>query len=109
MCLPRSFFRSYPAWRGPYWHGLCLLSARTRAANSEAVKPLGEADKAISASTTWRMAENEVERLLAAAHDTIREVPFFWVITAAAGGDANARIVNAQFGGDDEEFWVRWF
>jgi general stress protein 26 len=70
---------------------------------------LGEADKAISASTTWRMAENEVERLLAAAHDTIREVPFFWVITAAAGGDANARIVNAQFGGDDEEFWVRWF
>src|SRR6266446_3717005 len=41
MCLPRSFFRSYPAWRGPYWHGLCLLSARTRTATSEAVKPLG--------------------------------------------------------------------
>lgn len=27
-------------------------------------------------------AESEVERLLAAACDTIREVPFFWVITA---------------------------
>src|SRR6266852_2903651 len=55
ICLPRSFFRSYPAWRGPYWHGLCLPSARTRAATSEAVKPLGEGDKAISASTTWRI------------------------------------------------------
>jgi hypothetical protein len=49
------FLRIIPAWRGPYWHGLCLLSARTRAATSEAVKPLGEGDKAISASTTWRI------------------------------------------------------
>lgn len=54
-------------------------------------------------------AASEVERLLAAAHDTIREVPFFWVVTAAEGGDANARVVNAQPGGDDEDFWVRWF
>src|ERR1700732_3332894 len=50
-----SFFRSYAAWRGPYWHGLCLLSARTRAATLEAGKPLGDGDKAISASTTWRI------------------------------------------------------
>jgi general stress protein 26 len=54
-------------------------------------------------------AEGDVQRILAAAHDTIREVPFFWVITAAEGGGANARVVNAQSGGDDEEFWVRWF
>ncbi|HEY3910161.1 MAG TPA: pyridoxamine 5'-phosphate oxidase family protein [Stellaceae bacterium] len=54
-------------------------------------------------------AENEVERLLAAARNTIQEVPFFWVITAAERGDANARVVNAQPTGDDEEFWVRWF
>jgi len=31
------------------------VSARTRTATSEAVKPLGEGDKAISASTTWRI------------------------------------------------------
>src|ERR1700719_2843887 len=30
----------------------CVLSARTRTATSEPVKPLGEGDKAISASTT---------------------------------------------------------
>jgi general stress protein 26 len=54
-------------------------------------------------------AKSEVERLLAAAHDTIREVPFFWVITATGQCDANARVVNAQCGGEDEEFWVRWF
>src|SRR5882757_6140694 len=35
--------------------GLCLVSAQTRAATWEAVKPLGEADKAISASSTPRM------------------------------------------------------
>jgi|SRR5258706_2648584 hypothetical protein len=33
----------------------CLVSAQTRAATWEAVKPLGEADKAISASSTPRM------------------------------------------------------
>jgi general stress protein 26 len=54
------------------------------------------------------VAEDEVGRLLAAARDTIREVPFFWVISAAERGDANARVVNAQ-PDDDEEFWVRWF
>jgi general stress protein 26 len=56
------------------------------------------------------MEENsEVERLLAAAQDTIREVPFFWVITASEGGDANARVVNAQPSSNDGDFWVRWF
>ena len=40
---------------GAVLHGLCLLSARTRTATSEAVKPLGEGDKAISASMTWRI------------------------------------------------------
>jgi general stress protein 26 len=54
-------------------------------------------------------AEDEVARLLAAARDMIREVPFFWVITAAERGNANARVVNAQPDGDNEEFWVRWF
>ena len=54
-------------------------------------------------------AGSEVERLLAAAQATIREVPFFWVVTAAEGGNANARVVNAQPEDEGEEFWVRWF
>jgi hypothetical protein len=33
-------------------------------------------------------------------------VPFFWVITAAEGGNADARVVNAQPSLDD---WARWF
>ena len=55
MCLPRTFFRSQAAWRGPYCAWRSLPRARTRAARSEAVKPLGEGDKAISASITRRM------------------------------------------------------
>ena len=54
-------------------------------------------------------SESEVGRLLAAARDTIQEVPFFWVITGTGSGDANARVVNAQGGGEHEAFWVRWF
>ena len=54
-------------------------------------------------------AESNVSCLLAAARDTIRDVPFFWVITGTGEGDANARVVNAQSGGEHEDFWVRWF
>jgi hypothetical protein len=42
------FLQIIPGMAGPYWHGFCLLSARTRTATSEAVKPLGDGDKAIS-------------------------------------------------------------
>jgi general stress protein 26 len=51
--------------------------------------------------------QQEVEQLLAAARRTIEEVPYFWVVTAAAEG-ANARIVQAQ-PNRDEDFWTRWF
>ena len=51
----------------------------------------------------------QVERLLAAARDTIAAVPFCWVITAADGGGANARIVKAQPSANGEDFWTRWF
>lgn len=47
--------------------------------------------------------------MLAAARRAVEEVPFFWVVTAAAEGGANARIVNAQPGRTGEDFWVRWF
>jgi general stress protein 26 len=53
--------------------------------------------------------EWQVERLLAAARDTICEVPFCWVVTAAADGAANARVVMAQATRGGEDFWTRWF
>jgi general stress protein 26 len=53
--------------------------------------------------------EAEIERLLAAARETISEVPFCWVVTAAGNGDANARVVKAQPSGPGEDFWTRWF
>ena len=53
--------------------------------------------------------EQAVERLLAAARETIAAVPFCWVVTAAADGSANARVVKAQPSGTDEDFWTRWF
>ena len=53
--------------------------------------------------------QGEVERMLAAARQTIEELPFFWVVTPAADGGANARIVNAQPGRAGEDFWTRWF
>jgi general stress protein 26 len=50
-----------------------------------------------------------VERLLAAARDTIDAVPFCWVVTADHDGGANARVVKAQPSGAGEDFWTRWF
>jgi len=50
-----------------------------------------------------------IERLLAAARETIAEVPFCWVVTAAGGGRANARVVKAQGGDNNDDFWTRWF
>jgi general stress protein 26 len=53
--------------------------------------------------------EAEVERMLKAARRVVEALPFFWVVTAAADGGANARIVNAQPSRPDEDFWTRWF
>src|SRR5262245_49751608 len=53
-----------------------------------------------------------VERLLKAARETISNVPFFWVVTAAdpsTGGGAHARVVNAQPSRPGDDFWTRWF
>jgi general stress protein 26 len=55
-------------------------------------------------------AKTEIDRLLAAARETIVEVPFCWVITPTPDGlSANARVVNAQPGRAGEDFWSRWF
>ena len=54
--------------------------------------------------------ETQVDRLLAAARETIVQVPFFWVVTPTPNGrGANARVVNAQLGDAGEDFWTRWF
>jgi general stress protein 26 len=53
--------------------------------------------------------ERQVERLLAAARETIATVPFCWVMTVAEDGGANARVVQAPPTRDGEDFWTRWF
>ena len=54
--------------------------------------------------------ETQVDRLLAAARETIVQVPFFWVVTPTPNGrGANARVVNAQPSDAGEDFWTRWF
>jgi general stress protein 26 len=54
--------------------------------------------------------ETAIDRLLAAARETIVDVPFCWVITPNPDGlGANARVVKAQPGSDGEDFWTRWF
>jgi general stress protein 26 len=51
----------------------------------------------------------QVERLLAAARDTISEVPFCWVITQGDNGEVSARVVKSQPGDVGDDFWTRWF
>jgi general stress protein 26 len=53
--------------------------------------------------------DSVVEKRLAAARDTIAEVPYCWVVTAAGDGGANARAVKAFPNEDGEDFWTRWF
>jgi general stress protein 26 len=55
------------------------------------------------------LQQQQVERLLDAARDTIAEVPYCWVVTAAADGGANARAVKAFPNKCGEDFWTRWF
>ncbi len=52
---------------------------------------------------------HRVERLLEAARQTIAEVRYCWVVTAAGDGHANARVVKTFQNGDSEDLWTRWF
>jgi general stress protein 26 len=55
-------------------------------------------------------SQTQIDRLLAAARETIVAVPFCWVVTPNPDGvGANARVVKAQAGGAGEDFWTRWF
>src|SRR3984893_14302981 len=51
----------------------------------------------------------QLERLLAAARDTIAAVPFCWGVTAAEDGGAHAPVVKAQPSAAGEDLWTRWF
>jgi general stress protein 26 len=53
--------------------------------------------------------KHHIERLLEAARQTIAEVRYCWVVTAAGDGHANARVVKAYPNGDGEDHWTRWF
>jgi hypothetical protein len=60
----------------------CLLSARTRTATSESVKPLGEGDKAISASTTHTQSQIQHSQT--------------WLSRPIAGGSDKASAILAR-------------
>lgn len=51
----------------------------------------------------------QVERLLAVARQTMAEVPYCWVVTAAGNGGAHARAVKAFPNEAGEDVWTRWF
>ena len=53
--------------------------------------------------------EPEVARLLAAARAAVADVPYCWVVTAADGGNAHARVVKAFPNETGEDWWTRWF
>lgn len=53
--------------------------------------------------------EPEVARLLAAARAAVADVPYCWVVTAAEGGNAHARVVKAFPNETGEDWWTRWF
>jgi hypothetical protein len=53
--LAAEFLQIIGSMAGPVLRWCCLLRARTRAARSEAVKPSGDAVKAITASSTRRI------------------------------------------------------
>jgi len=53
--------------------------------------------------------DQRVERLLGAARETIAEVRYCWIVTAASDGGANARVVLGQPSDAGDDVWTRWF
>jgi general stress protein 26 len=54
-------------------------------------------------------SQEQVDRLLAAARETIAKVPYCWVATRAEDGGANARAVRAFAGMPEGDEWTRRF
>ncbi len=55
------------------------------------------------------VTEAEIIQFLAAARETIAEVPFCWLATRSAEGGTNARAVRASAGGIGSDEWTRRF
>jgi general stress protein 26 len=51
--------------------------------------------------------QQQIERFLAAARETIAEVPHCWLATRSHDGGANARAVRAHAGSPDSDEWTR--
>jgi general stress protein 26 len=55
------------------------------------------------------VTEAQIERFLAAARETINEVPYCWLATRSADGGTNARAVNSSPGTPADDAWTRRF
>jgi general stress protein 26 len=53
------------------------------------------------------ITEAEIERFLAAARETIDEVPYCWLATRSADGGTNARAVRSFPGALGDDVWTR--
>jgi len=51
----------------------------------------------------------QIERFLAAARETIADVPYCWLATRSAEGGANARAVKSSAGAAGSDEWTRRF
>jgi general stress protein 26 len=62
----------------------------------------------VGPGATERTAE-QIERFLAAARETIAEVPHCWLATRSADGGTNARAVKSTSGAPGDDVWTRRF
>jgi general stress protein 26 len=59
--------------------------------------------------TSPQVTAEQIEQFLAAARQTIAEVPFCWLATRSADGGANARAVRSSAGAPGADEWTRRF
>jgi general stress protein 26 len=55
------------------------------------------------------VTEGQINQFLAAARETIAEVPLCWLATRSAEGGTNARAVNSSAGAPGSDEWTRRF
>ena len=60
-------------------------------------------------SMVLEVTTEDIGRFLAAARDTIAEVPYCWLATRSADGGANARAVHVHPGPPGSDPWMRRF
>src|SRR6185312_13667399 len=55
------------------------------------------------------ITQQHIDRFLAAARDTIADVPHCWLATRSADGGTNARAVRSSTGAPGDDAWTRRF